>query len=100
MAKSNPKPAPALKPAAPKPAAADGGKPAGEKKPRNSGSKAFPAEAKITMLAEKNPKRPSSKAYQRFELYAKAKTVKDFIAAGGTYGDLRFDSEKGFIKIG
>lgn len=74
--------------------------PAKEKTPRTVGSKAFPADTKIVVLAAKNPKRPTSASYLRFELYGRNKTVASFVAAGGTYADLKYDTEHAFIKVG
>lgn len=36
---------------------------------------------RITVLAEKNPKRPGTAAHARFELYKTGQTVEDFVAA-------------------
>src|SRR5262245_34448565 len=72
-------------------------KPAGEKK--EATSKAFPKDAAVTLLVDKNPKRPNSKSHTRFEAYSKSKTVGEFITNGGTYGDLAWDSARGFVSI-
>lgn len=58
-----------------------------------------PDTRKITVLTKENPKREGSKAYKTFGLYAKAKTVEDFIKAGGSTADLRFDEKAGHIKV-
>lgn len=55
-------------------------------------------EAKINVLVDENPKRGA--AAERFALYAKAKTVGDYVAAGGTLADIRWDTKKGFISLG
>jgi hypothetical protein len=81
--------APANKPATPSPATA----------PRDRTSKNFDKNATITLKSEKNPKRVGSKSYDRFEHYKTSKTVGDFIAKGGTFGDLSWDSARGFITI-
>lgn len=47
----------------------------------------------------KNPKRKGSKAHARFEKYMKAKTVSEFLKLGGLAADLRYDGDKGFLKI-
>lgn len=44
-------------------------------------------------------KRPGSKSYERYKLYQEGMTVTEFIAAGGTSGDVTHDVSKGFIKI-
>lgn len=54
--------------------------------------------AKITVLVEGNPKRGG--AAERFALYGKAKTVGDYIDAGGKASDIRWDANKGFISLG
>ena len=59
---------------------------------------------------EKNPKNNSRnslsqsrsytpKCYQRYEGYKNAKTYKEFIVRGGTYGDFRWNFRRGFLKI-
>lgn len=71
-------------------------KPKGEKKER------APKEddnRKITLLVKENPKREGTAAYEMFNLYKKSKTVKDFLAAGGTTSCLRHDTAKEFIKV-
>lgn len=54
---------------------------------------------KITLLTKENPKREGSASYERFELYRKAKTVADFLEAGGTTADIRYDEAAGHIKV-
>jgi len=46
-----------------------------------------------------NPKRVGSKAWMRYEEYADAKTIGEYLTAGGLLADLRYDSTKGFLKI-
>ncbi len=53
----------------------------------------------IEWLVEKNPKRPSGKAHARFEKYMKATTVGDYLSAGGTKADLRYDADKGYLRL-
>lgn len=53
----------------------------------------------ITWNITTNPKRPSGKAHKRFEAYLGAPTVDDYIAAGGTLADLKYDQQKGFITL-
>jgi hypothetical protein len=53
----------------------------------------------ITYVAE-NPKKPGSASYDRFALYAVGDKVMDAIAKGVTSGDIRWDLERGFIKLG
>lgn len=56
---------------------------------------------KIIVHTKENPKRESSAAHGRYALYLRkdVKTVNDFIAAGGTFGDIRYDEAKGFIEL-
>lgn len=53
----------------------------------------------IEWHTESNPKRPSGKAHARFEAYMGAPTVGEYLKRGGTKGDLRYDSEKGFLSL-
>lgn len=71
----------------------------GEKKDRARSSKNFNGELKISLLSDKNPKREGSKAHGRFALYKDGQTVAEFVKAGGTFGDLAWDSSRGFIAI-
>jgi hypothetical protein len=73
--------------------------PAAPKAPRARTSKNFHPASTIKVLAEKNPKRATSAAYKRFDLYQNDMTVEAFIKAGGTYGDLSWDSERKYIEV-
>ena len=53
---------------------------------------------KLTYV-QNNPKRKNSAAHGRFEKYMKSKTVAEFFKLGGTLADLRYDSNKEFVKI-
>jgi hypothetical protein len=65
-----------------------------------SGAKSpIPDNATITLLVDKNPKRPTAAAYARFELYRNGQTAGEFLAAGGTKADLSWDRVHGFIQI-
>eukprot|EP00930_Biecheleria_cincta_P087608 TRINITY_DN76838_c0_g1_i1.p1 TRINITY_DN76838_c0_g1~~TRINITY_DN76838_c0_g1_i1.p1 ORF type:complete len:635 (-),score=105.98 TRINITY_DN76838_c0_g1_i1:36-1916(-) len=44
-----------------------------------------------------NPKRPGSKAFERYKKYCKAKTVAEALRLGAFKEDLRFDKSKGFL---
>ena len=46
-----------------------------------------------------NPKKPSSKAFQRFSIYRTGQTVGAYIQAGGKIGDLAYDVKHGFISL-
>ena len=54
---------------------------------------------KIKLLTKENPKREGSASYDRYELYRTSKTVADFIAAGGSAADIRYDEAKGHIEV-
>lgn len=54
---------------------------------------------KIKLLTKENPKRKGSEAFARFELYSDHKTVDDFVAAGGSLSDIRYDSNAGHIEV-
>lgn len=67
--------------------------------PRDRTSKNFDKAAVLILVADKNPKRVGSKSHARFEFYSASATVGDFIGLGGTYGDLAWDSARGYITI-
>ncbi len=72
-----------------------------EKTPRRSKfADLYPNEAKLTLLAEANPKKEGSKARVRFEHYTGSATVGDFLKKGGTYGDICYDIARKFIAVG
>lgn len=56
-------------------------------------------DTKLDWKITANPKRPSGKAYSRFEAYMNQPTVADYIAAGGTMADLKYDQSKGFLDF-
>lgn len=53
----------------------------------------------IRLLVEGNPKRKGTSAHDRFALYQDGMTVAQFLAAGGTRGDLTWDQERAFIRL-
>ena len=55
--------------------------------------------AVIRVLVAKNPKRPTSAAGQRFNLYKKGMTVAEFLKAGGWRADIRWDVKQGFVEL-
>lgn len=77
--------------------------PAEAKEPaiRTRGPRGVPETAVITVLADKNPKRPSSKAFAAFETYSTGMSVKEFCDAVGkeATGHLVYDAAHGFISI-
>jgi hypothetical protein len=54
----------------------------------------------ITLVQAVNPKRPGSASYERYEHYRNARTVREFLKAGGTKADIAHDTAKGFITLG
>ena len=56
-------------------------------------------DAVIELLAKANPKRPGSKAHERFALYRDGMTVEQAIELGLTFEDLRYDSGKAYIQV-
>jgi len=66
---------------------------------RSRTSPNFPPEAGVSFLTDSNPKRAGSKSFDRFAAYMGTGTVGEYIAAGGTYGDLKYDAEHGHITV-
>jgi len=56
----------------------------------------------LIVTVKANPKKPGTKAYDRFAGYMKrgVQTVGDAIKAGVRMDDIRHDARKGFILIG
>lgn len=54
----------------------------------------------ITLFAETNPKREGTSAHTKFALYRTGMTQAEFLKAGGTSADIRWDVKHGFIHIG
>ena len=54
----------------------------------------------INVLVTKNPKRPTSAAGQRFDLYKPGMTVAEFLKAGEWRADIRWDAKQKFIEVG
>jgi hypothetical protein len=59
----------------------------------------FKPDAKITVLAAPNPKRPGSAARQRFAAYRTGMSVAQALRAGVWYGDMRYDTKHRYIRI-
>lgn len=82
-------------------------KKAGAKKAKAATPKGRPSQladnSVIKVLVPKNPKRPTSAAGKRFDLYKPGitgMTVAEFLKAGGWRADLRWDLKQGFIEVG
>jgi len=58
---------------------------------------AFSDDMKITVVAKENPKR--AKAAERFALYKNGMTVGEYVRAGGTMADVRWDVKQNFISV-
>jgi len=69
-------------------------KPAGERTP----STKIPT-GKIHLLVAKNPRREGTRAHKQFALYKNGMSTAEFLAAGGTGGDLRWDLKRKHIEI-
>jgi hypothetical protein len=54
---------------------------------------------RIEWLVDGNPKRPSGQSYSRFERYFQSPTVEEYLKAGGTKGDLKYDWEQCFLDL-
>jgi len=53
----------------------------------------------IVKIVDKNPKTPNTKSYFRFQIYKIGMNVNEYVALGGTHGDIVHDVEKGYIVI-
>jgi hypothetical protein len=58
---------------------------------------AFSDDMKITVVAKENPKR--AKAAERFALYKNGMTIGEYVKAGGTVADIRWDVKQNFISV-
>ena len=58
---------------------------------------AFSDDMKITVVAKENPKR--AKAAERFALYKNGMTIGEYVKAGGTMADIRWDVKQNFISV-
>lgn len=53
----------------------------------------------IVYVSETNPKKETSASHARFALYQVGDTIDQFLAKGGTLGDVKWDAERGFIRL-
>jgi hypothetical protein len=67
--------------------------------PRRSVSVRRSDPRKITYVSPTNPKKQGSASHDRFALYQIGMTIDEFVRAGGTMGDVKWDAERDFIKI-
>lgn len=97
MAKVKAAPAPVAVPAKGKKEASAEGEESGKKRiPREP---KIPETAKLIWANKENPKRAGSASHERYEAYKGSKTVKDFLEAGGTRGDLAHDIKHEFVSV-
>lgn len=54
---------------------------------------------RLAWTTTSNPKRPSGKAHTRFAAYMGKSTVAEYLEAGGTMADLKYDNMKGYINF-
>jgi hypothetical protein len=77
--------------------------PKAPKEPKESNfKKVYPDSAVITLLTKEgaNPKRPGTKAHERFKAYGSGGiTVAEALKAGATYSDMSWNVGHGFMKI-
>jgi hypothetical protein len=60
----------------------------------------YPDTAKIVVLKKENPCRAGTGHATRYALYRDGMTVADYIAKGGHRGDVAYDAERSFIRVG
>lgn len=60
----------------------------------------IPITETILVLAKENPKKAGSAAHRKFALYTDEMTVGEFLKAGGTRIDIKWDLDHGFIALG
>jgi len=56
-------------------------------------------ESALTWFVGTNPRAKGRATFARFEAYMGAETVADYMAKGGTLGDLRWDLRSGYLAI-
>ena len=56
-------------------------------------------DTRLDWTVQANPKRPSGKAHARFASYMGKATVAEYLEAGGTMADLKYDNAKGYITF-
>jgi hypothetical protein len=68
--------------------------------PKTKRAAKFPADAKIKLLVDANPKRKGSACFKRFAKYKTGMSVAQALEKGLTRPDLIWDVDRGFISIG
>lgn len=74
-------------------------KPKKKRAPRRDFDKVYPAVHSIHVVTAVNPKRPGTKSHGLFQLYYNCGNVEGFLKAGGTYRQLDYDVQHGFIEV-
>lgn len=59
-----------------------------------------PTDDRVITEVVSNPKKPNSASFERFAKYRVGMTVSEALAAGVQPGDIKWDSERGFIRCG
>ncbi len=59
----------------------------------------IPSHWLIKLKVSRNPKRPGSKAHARFRLYRDGMSVGEFLDAGGTMSDVRWNIGHGYLCV-
>lgn len=68
--------------------------------PRAKGAAVRGTDKRIITSVAPNPKKEGSASHARYALYTVGMTVDEFVAAGGTTADVKWDLSKGFIALG
>ncbi len=64
-----------------------------------AGKRAEKLALKIKILVKENPKRANSNGWKNFNLYKDDMTVGEFVEAGGTLADVRWDAAHDYIEL-
>ncbi len=59
----------------------------------------FTNDQTITVLVKENPRRPGTKAFERFKLYKTGMKVSEYLKKGGIRGSIRTDLKRGNIEV-
>lgn len=68
--------------------------------PRAKGAAVAKNDPRTIVSVAPNPKKVGSASHARYALYEVGMTVSQFVAAGGTTADVKWDLSKGFIALG
>lgn len=68
--------------------------------PRPKGAAVAKNDPRVVVSVAPNPKKVGSASHARYALYKVGMTVSQFVAAGGTTADVKWDTEKGFVVLG